>query len=241
MDLITCSFLWAAWPISVPCHKNIDARGTAYLFLTHVYRAPLTIMSDQFCNLIGTKSKLSTAARPETDGDCQSIYSSTPPSVTPYVDYFQDNWSELLPVMDFATAYLPHDSTGLSPLFVECGYEPRLSIDWVQSKGPVSVKEKINREDAQKLVKRLETIWGLAKGLIQRFQVRQKKQADRHRREIDFGVRDKVWVTTKEWRTGRPSKKLDSDGRAIPDPGEGWYRLPQSSPCHCHKSAAENC
>ena len=74
--------------------------------------------------------------------------------------------------MDFAATCLPHDSTGLSPLFVECGYKPRLSIDWVQSKDPVSVKEKINRE---KLVKILETIWGLAKGSIQRAQERQKR------------------------------------------------------------------
>ena len=219
-------------PISVPCHKNIDARGTACLFLTHVYRhkgAPLTIVSDrgsqfisdfwdEFCSLIGTKLKLSTAAHPETDGQTEIVNQYTAQRLRPYVDYFQDNWSELLPVMDFAAACLPHDSTGLSPLFVECGYEPRLSIDWTQSKDPVSVKEKINREDAQKLVKRLETIWGLAKGSIQQAQERQKKQADRHRREIDFGVGDKVWVTTKEWRTGRPSKKLDSQM-------EGPYRV----------------
>jgi len=29
------------------------------------------------------------------------------------------------------------------------------------------------------------------------------------RRPVDFGVGDKVWVSTKGWRTERPSKKLD--------------------------------
>jgi hypothetical protein len=113
-------------------------------------------------------------------------------------------------MIDFAAACLPHDSTGLSPLFVECGYEPRLSIDWTQVKDPVSVKERINREDARKFVERMEAIWDVAKGSIQQAQERQKKQADRHRREIDFEVGDNVWVTTKEWRTERPNRKLDS-------------------------------
>jgi len=85
---------------------------------------------DEFCSLIGTKLKLSTAAHPETDGQTEIIDQYTAQRLRLYVDYFQDNWSELLPVMDFAAARLPHDSTGLSPLFVECGHEPRLSIDW---------------------------------------------------------------------------------------------------------------
>ena len=33
-------------------------------------------------------------------------------------------------------------------------------------------------------------------------------QANKRRRPIDFGVKDKVWVTTKNWNTDRPSRKL---------------------------------
>jgi hypothetical protein len=36
-----------------------------------------------------------------------------------------------------------------------------------------------------------------------------EKQANKHRREADFGVGDFVWVTTKNWKTERPSRKLD--------------------------------
>jgi hypothetical protein len=32
---------------------------------------------------------------------------------------------------------------------------------------------------------------------------------NRHRREVDFQVGDKVWVSTKNWKTQRPSQKLD--------------------------------
>ena len=56
----------------------------------------------------------------------------------------------------------------------------------------------------------MQEICDLVKGSMQRAQERQKKQADHHRREIDVDVGDSVWVTTKEWRTGRSIKKLDS-------------------------------
>ena len=34
-------------------------------------------------------------------------------------------------------------------------------------------------------------------------------QANRHCQEPDFGPKDKVWITTKNWKTDRPSCKLD--------------------------------
>jgi hypothetical protein len=42
-------------------------------------------------------------------------------------------------------------------------------------------------------------------------QAQEKKERDvnRHRREVDFQVDDKVWVSTKNWKTQRPSQKLD--------------------------------
>ena len=36
-----------------------------------------------------------------------------------------------------------------------------------------------------------------------------EKQANKHWREPDFDVRDLVWVSTKNWKTEQPSRKLD--------------------------------
>ena len=41
-------------------------------------------------------------------------------------------------------------------------------------------------------------------------QERYSKQANKHRREVNFDVKDKVQATTKHWRTDRPNKKLSS-------------------------------
>ena len=39
-------------------------------------------------------------------------------------------------------------------------------------------------------------------------QERQVVQANRHRRPVDFKVKDKVWVSTRNWTSERPSRKL---------------------------------
>jgi hypothetical protein len=45
--------------------------------------------------------------------------------------------------------------------------------------------------------------------LILKTQEAQKQQVDKHRKKVDFGPGDWVYMTTKYWDTGRPSKKLD--------------------------------
>ena len=34
----------------------------------------------------------------------------------PFINYFQDNWAELLFLIDYAQATLPHDFTGFAPI-----------------------------------------------------------------------------------------------------------------------------
>jgi len=43
---------------------------------------------------------------------------------------------------------------------------------------------------------------------MEKAQERYTAQANKHRRPIDFKKGDKVWVTTKHWKTDRPSRKL---------------------------------
>jgi hypothetical protein len=69
-------------------------------------------------------------------------------------------------------------------------------------------KERLNKTNAKNLITRLYQSWENAKTNIARSQERYAKQANKHRQEPDFAVKDKVWVLTKPWKTDRPSKKL---------------------------------
>jgi transposase InsO family protein len=211
-------------PVSIPCHKTTGAREMARLYVANIYRwvgPPDTIVSDrgpqfisefwaEFCRILGIKRKLSTAHQPQTDGQSEVANQWMAQRLRPYVNRYQDDWSEYLPMNDFAAAALQQDSTKRSPFFIERGYEPRVSFDWrlpsVQSH---------TAEDAQKWVKRMEEIWKDTRDEIQRAQARQITQANKHRREEDFGIGDMVFITMKNWKVGRPSRKL-SDQAAGP-------------------------
>jgi transposase InsO family protein len=211
-------------PISIPTNKTATARVLATLFLTHVYRhhgAPDTIVSDrgpqfiadfwaEFCRILGIKRKLSTAYHAQTDGQTEIVNQYIAQRLRPFVNHFQDNWSSLLPMMDFAAAALPHASIGTSPFFAEKGYEPRMSFDWDQAPAATTAVSRLNQAAAQDHAHKLQEVWDFVRSNMQKSQERQKKQADKHRRDVDFDVGDYVYVTTRNWTTDRPSRKLDN-------------------------------
>ena len=128
---------------SIPCHKTVTAKEMVRLFITNIYRThgpSDTIISDrgpqfisefwtEFCRILGIKLKLSTAFHPQTDGQTEVMNQYLDQRLRPFINYHQDNWSALLPIMDYAQATLLHDSTGLSPFQVKFGYKPRTSFD----------------------------------------------------------------------------------------------------------------
>jgi transposase InsO family protein len=168
---------------------------------------------DEFCSRIGTKLKLSTANHPQTDGQTEIVNQYFDQRLRPYVNHYQDDWDEWVAIIDYQQAALWHETTGQSPFLTEKGYEPRTSFDWKPRASPHDIstpKERLNRAEAQELVARLHDSWQQAKAGMTRAQKRQIAQANKHRREADFKVGDKVWVTTRHWKTDRPSRKLAS-------------------------------
>ncbi|KAK4171269.1 hypothetical protein QBC36DRAFT_199706, partial [Triangularia setosa] len=69
-------------------------------------------------------------------------------------------------------------------------------------------REKLNRQEAQQRVKRIEAYWKHARECIEKAQEKQAKQANRHRRKPDFDVGDRVIIMKQTETTGRPSDKL---------------------------------
>jgi transposase InsO family protein len=211
-------------PVSVPCDKLVDAQVMAQLYLVYVhkyYGPPTTIVSDrgpqfisafwdEFCRLLGTKLKLSTPYHPQTDGQTENANQWIDQRLRPFVNTYQDNWSSLIHAIDYAAATLPQDSTGMSSFMVELGYQPRMDIDWERPADKIPVSEHIRkaREDAQDKIKRIHEVWEWCRAAMAKAQEKQQLQTNKHRRPVDFKVKDKVWVSTKNWTSERPSRKL---------------------------------
>src|SRR5690606_32865529 len=98
------------------------------------------------------------------------------------------------------------ESIGASPCFVEKGYEPRTSFDWTEDIPPL---KDVDRQAAEERARKLEEVWKATRERISKAQEAQAAQANKHRREVDFLVGDKVYLSLRSYRTNRPSRKLD--------------------------------
>ena len=126
----------------------------------------------------------------------------------PFVNYYQDNWSELLPLMDYAQFTLPHSSIRMSGYELINGWLPQISFDWNTPQAS-TVQEKLSQEAARALANRMKDALAKGKEVMAAAQAKKEAVVNAHRRPVDFGVSDKVWVSTKNWKTQRPSHKLD--------------------------------
>jgi len=59
------------------------------------------------------------------------------------------------------------------------------------------VREKLSYEEAQQYAKRLEEAWIVARKNLEKAQKLIEQQVNKHRREPNFTIGDKVWVIIK--------------------------------------------
>jgi hypothetical protein len=69
-----------------------------------------------------------TAYHPESDGQTERTNQSLEGYLRLYCNYQQDNWSDLLPIVEFAYNNSPHSTTQVSPFFTNYGYNPQATL-----------------------------------------------------------------------------------------------------------------
>ena len=117
-----------------------------------------------------------------------------------YCNYQQNNWSELLLLVEFAYNNAPSATTGVSPFFTNKGYHPNLSI---------YLERDIASFHACDFVLNLDELQDMLKEEITKAQRQYQPSADsRQQQLLDFQVRQSVFVRSQYFQTTRPSKKL---------------------------------
>ena len=102
---------------------------------------------------------------------------------------------------------LPHLSIGMALYHLKFGIEPRISWDWKQPKSTILLKC-LNHKDALSVATRMHKAWEIAKQNMEKAQEKMVKSVNQHRRPIDWEVNDKVYLSTKNLKSYRPSRKL---------------------------------
>jgi Reverse transcriptase (RNA-dependent DNA polymerase)/RNase H-like domain found in reverse transcriptase/Integrase zinc binding domain/Chromo (CHRromatin Organisation MOdifier) domain len=202
---------------------DITAETVARWFLRTFYRRhylPKAIVSDRgtqfvghlwtrICSLLGIVRRLSTAFHPETDGATERMNQTVETYLRMFVNYAQDDWEELLPYAELAINNRTATATKVSPFFLEHGYhaEPLDINESLSDEGnPLSPIQK-----ADSIVRKLKEVQEWAQSTMATAQQTMEEVTNRHRQQApSFKVGDKVWLSLKNIRTTRKSKKLDA-------------------------------
>lgn len=201
----------------VPTRSEIAAEGTADLYLRNVFKnhgLPEDIVSDRgtqfvakfarrLLELLDVKGNRSTAYHPQSDGQTERTNQMMEQYLRIYCDYHQDDWSQLLPLAEFAYNNAKNVSTGVSPFYANYGYHPRATLKILPS-------ENNENPAAEAYVNKVRRVHEELRTTLEQAQEKYKANFDRKTDPApEFKVGDLVWLNRRNIETTRPSQKLD--------------------------------
>ncbi|SOV06277.1 uncharacterized protein UDID_19503 [Ustilago sp. UG-2017a] len=203
--------------ILAPTYKTVTAKQTAVLLYGHMVRLfgyADHMVSDRgrqfisgawkaFAEQMGVKHSLSTAYHPQTDGQTERVNQVVEQYLRMYCNYEQNDWANLLDTAAFVYNNTVHNSIGVSPFFACYGWNPKAHPDIPQRLGVNDPGRFEYLMDGKERCKYLQE-------QIREAQRRTVDQYNRKHKDIEFKVGDMVYINRRNWKTRRPTLKLDT-------------------------------
>ncbi|OBS15594.1 hypothetical protein FPOA_20713 [Fusarium poae] len=200
----------------LPYREATDAEELAYVFYRHVvsiHGLPREILSDRgptfaakfwqaLMSHLGLNHRLTTAFRPQADGQTERMNQVLEQYLRCYINYEQNDWVEKLPVAQLAynTAY--NESTRLTPAYANFGFTPD-SYHAARETPTINPAAQIKAEDMKNLHEEM-------KKELEFVRKRMTKYYNTKRIERPtFKEGEMVYLSTKNITTKRPTHKLD--------------------------------
>lgn len=189
-----------------------------FQFIFRLHGIPEDIVSDRgpiftskfwrsFASGVQIKLNFSTAFHPQSDGQTERVNQVLEQYLRMFINYHQDDWSDLLASAEFTYNNTEHASTKITPFFANYGYHPcDPSAPLPPSSNPTSTT---HLEEISKLRTLLQENIAKAQADYSKFYNRKVKS---HLNLSDmplYSVGDKVWLNSRKISTSRPSAKLD--------------------------------
>src|SRR5260221_6479805 len=130
---------------------------------------------------------------PEGDGQTECLNQVLEQYLQAYANYQQDNWSSLLPLVEFAYNNATNETTRVSPFFTNKGYHPSLMAE---------LNVQVSSIGAQCFISDLDNLHTELKWSIVKAQEHYQKYADEHHSPAPLlKIGDRVYVKAKYFRT----------------------------------------
>ncbi|KAL0293289.1 UNVERIFIED_CONTAM: Transposon Ty3-I Gag-Pol polyprotein [Sesamum calycinum] len=171
--------------------------------IVRLHGVPVSIVSDRdprftscfwesLQGALGTKLHFSTAFHPQTDGQSERMIQTLEDMMRVCIMEFKGNWDDHLPLMEFAYNNSFHSSIGMAPYEALYGRRCRSAVCWdieglQQVEGPELVEETMEKIQ-------------IVKRCLKAGEDRHKSYVDKHCREIEYEVGDKVFLKVSPWK-----------------------------------------
>src|SRR6202142_436318 len=207
----------------IPTTQELSSIGQVKLYLENVWKLhglPQSIISDrgstfasklmkELNEILGIKTKLSTAYHPQTDGQTKHVNQEIEQYLRMFINHRQDDWQDWLPLAEFTYNNKVHVSTQQTPFYLNAGQHPCMGFELIRN-------SKV--EAADDFAKRMKGIHEEATSALKKAADEMKRFADHRRSKApQYKVGDLVWLDANDIKQNRPSRKL-SDKRLGPFP-----------------------
>ncbi|KAL0387779.1 UNVERIFIED_CONTAM: Transposon Tf2-11 polyprotein [Sesamum radiatum] len=183
---------------------SLDKLAELYVSeIVKLHGVPVSIVSDRdprftsrfwgsLQGALGTKLHFSTAFHPQTDGQSERTIQTLEDMMRACIMEFKGNWDDHLPLMEFAYNNSFHSSIDMAPYEALYGRRCRSPVCWDieglrQLEGPELVQETVEKIQ-------------IVKKCLKAAQDRQKSYVDKHHREMEYEVGDKVFLKVSPWK-----------------------------------------
>jgi len=122
-----------------------------------------------------------------------------------FVNYLQDDWADWLPIAKFVSNNHTLETTAVSPFFTNLGYDLHCQFDL-----SASLPNQAEDQQVHFAAKILSKIHDHLQTEMHRTQLRYQETTDTHHLPaLHYQIGDLVWLDARNWKTRRPSAKLD--------------------------------
>jgi RNase H-like domain found in reverse transcriptase/Reverse transcriptase (RNA-dependent DNA polymerase)/Integrase zinc binding domain/Chromo (CHRromatin Organisation MOdifier) domain len=194
-----------------PCTVNVTAEGVAKLYLQSVVRYhgfARKLISDrdprfvagfwqELQKLLGTRVNMSTADHPQSDGQTENANKTLLQLLRCFASDNPSNWDQLLAMAELSYNSHVQMSTGKSPFYANYGRHPTMPVDLKQAE----------RERVEDLLLNIHTAVKEVKLKLAESQQRQRSQANKRRRDVQYHVGDRVLVSSSIFKLKNPEHK----------------------------------
>ena len=205
--ILTITDTFSKASIFIPCNETINAEQTAKAYATYIlphYGLPHRIISNrdprftsvfsrELCRTLGISQNISTAYHPQTDGQSECTNQCLEQYLRIFVNYHQQNWASLLPLVQYTLNAWPNATTKKAPFELILGHIPKVHQTARSFKSP-SVETRFQqlkqaREEAKEALRSTTDM-----------------TLPTHFEPYQMG--DRVWLEGRNLHTTHPSSKL---------------------------------